>query len=167
MTDRNRASADGQSAGQEAGRPDLPPVPSAAVRSCDHGVTTQPSPGGLEIPPCESEKRDVPLLSATDTPNYLELGPSRDLASRSDAAASWSPQPAPSSSVAKNTTDASMLEQSQRTAAEGRAWCARIDADERTAAPPTTTLIAPRAAYRGSKGTLEALRAWLPKQGQR
>jgi len=141
------------------------PAPALTVPGISR--TGEAATDGWEIPRCESGKRDVPLLSATDTANHLELGPNRDFASRSDAAASWSPQPAPSSSVAKRTPDASMLEQSQRTAVEGRAWCDQHLEDERTAVPPTTTLTAPRAAYRGSKGTLEALRAWLPKQGQR
>ena len=130
-------------------------------------MTTRRRTDGWNIPQCESGKRDVPLLSLTDDAGDLEMGPSRDLASRSDGAASGSPQPAPSSSVPKSTPDASMLDRLQRSAAEGRAWCDQHLEDERTAAPPTTTLTAPRAAYRGSKGTLEALRAWLPKQGQR
>ena len=123
-------------------------------------MTTRRRTDGWEIPPCESGKRDVPLLSATDTPNYLEMGPNRDLASRSDAAA-------PHSISGTLDVPEPMLATLQQSAVVGAAWCDRLDAAARTADPPTTTLTAPRAAYRGSKGTLEALRAWLPKQGQR
>ena len=137
------------------------PAPALTVPGTSR--TGEAATDGWEIPPCESGKRGVPLLSATDTAGHLEMGPNRDLASRSEAGTSNVPAPI---SGTLNVPEP-MLEQLRQSAIVGAAWCDQIDAAARTAVPPTTTLIAPRAAYRGSRGTLEALRAWLPKQGQR
>jgi len=99
-------------------------------------MTTRPLPDGLEIPPCESGERDVPLLSLTDQAHDLEMGPNRDLASRSGTSKPMSPQP---DHPSDNTTSAQL----DRIGKAALAWLEKDGARARGGVPAARRGLSP------------------------